>query len=78
MTALTYNGNGEWIAGIPARNLDQTDLDRLIADGLFISESALIEQLTSRGLYSIPAQIKKPKKADSPETIENEVTDNGV
>jgi hypothetical protein len=69
---LIYNGNGEGIAGIPAMDLDDTEIKRL-TDVLEISEADLVTLLTSRGLYSVPAQPKKPKTAVAePAPLENE------
>lgn len=64
MTILKYNGNGkQHITGIPARDLDQHDLDRLITDGLFVSVDIAIADLTRRGLYSV-VKVVKPKKSE--------------
>lgn len=69
-TILTYNGNGEGIIGIPAMDLDETELSRL-QEVLEISRDELITQLTSRGLYSLPTQrTKLPKKSEPLDTEE--------
>lgn len=73
MTQLKYNGNGkQHITGIPARDLDQQDLDRLIASGLFVSVDNAIAALTARGLYSVvkvaPVKPKKTETVDQPAT----------
>ena len=69
---LKYNGNGEGIPGIPAQDLDETELSRL-QEVLEIERDALIEQLTSRGLYSLPTQAKQGKKPTIADT-ENQVS----
>lgn len=65
---LKYNGDGGGVAGIPARDLDQNDLDRLIEDGLFDSLDHVVETLTARGLYSV-VKPKRKKKDDPPDEI---------
>lgn len=70
---LKYNGNGEHIPGVPAQDLYQDHIDHLLASGLFDSKQALIDGLTSRGLYSV---VKPPKKA-SKKTDETEITEDG-
>ena len=57
---LIYNGNGEGIVGIPARDLTDTEINAL-ASNLGVTPDELIALITSRGLYSLPAQPKKPK-----------------
>ena len=67
---LKYNGNGEGIPGIPAQDLDDSELSRL-QEVLVLERDALLSLLTSRGLYSFAALPKKPKKP------ENEVNEDG-
>jgi len=73
-TILKYNGNGEGIPGIPAQDLDETELSRL-QEVLVLDRDALIEQLTSRGLYSLPAQSKPSKKPTIADTPSSEDSD---
>jgi hypothetical protein len=77
MTNLKYNGNGEWLNGIPARDLSDNEVTQIASD-LFISTDDLIRLLTSRGLYSVVA-ASKPKRNlktdDIPEPIDEETDD---
>jgi hypothetical protein len=50
---LKYDGKGKYIMGIPARDLDEQDIEMLIASGMFDNEQAVIDALTSKGLYSM-------------------------
>ena len=67
---LTYNGNGEHITGIPAQDLSDEDIARIAGD-FHLTVDALIEQLTSRGLYSAPKSSRKSKS-------KSEVKDDGI
>jgi hypothetical protein len=78
MIILRYNGDGkQHITGIPARDLDQHDLDRLIEGGLFVSVDDAIAALTVRGLYSVPKAAPKPKKSEITEEPANEADKEG-
>lgn len=72
-TILQYNGHGQGIPGIPAMDLDDSELSRL-QDVLVLSRDELITQLTSRGLYSLAVQPKKPTKRDVSTDTDNEVS----
>lgn len=74
MTQLKYNGNGGWIAGIPARDLEDNEVTQLASD-LFISEHDLITLLTARGLYRVDSKPQRRPKPDLP--VDSEVTDDG-
>lgn len=69
---LRYNGNGEGIIGVPAMDLDDSELSRL-QESFDLDRNALIELLCSRGLYSLPPQPKTPRK----HVTENEGNENG-
>lgn len=73
---LKYNGNGEGIPGIPACDLDDSELSRL-QDTLGVDRDVLITQLTNRGLYSLVTQSKAAKKVES-KRGDNEVTDDAL
>lgn len=68
-TILSYNGNGEGINGVPARDLYEADIND-IAILWEISRDELISQLTSRGLYSLPMQRTKSKQSKPLDTEE--------
>lgn len=75
---LKYNGDGrQHITGIPARDLDQHDLDRLIEGGLFVSVDIAIADLTRRGLYSVVKVAPKPKKTEIAEEPATEADKEG-
>lgn len=74
MTQLKYNGNGGWITGIPARDLDDNEVTQLASD-LFVSVDDLITLLTARGLYRVESKPQRKPKADLP--VDSEVTDDG-
>jgi hypothetical protein len=71
---LIYDGSGKHITGIPARDLEQADIDRLIASGLFVSETELITALT-RKLYSVDKPVKTQAKPKPTEPDESEITE---
>ncbi len=58
--ALTYNGNGRFIPGVPASDLDDSTIKRL-ADENGLSVRVMTKQLTTQGLYSV-VEVKKTAK----------------
>lgn len=60
---LTYNGNGEGIIGIPARNLTPDDIMHA-ASMWQLTVDETTQLLCSRGLYSLPPQPKKTKHVE--------------
>lgn len=71
---LKYMGSGEHITGIPAQDLSDEEITRLA--GVFdLDEDTLIEQLTSRGLYSRPKQKRSNKKDEVKDDITQSSTD---
>jgi hypothetical protein len=74
---LKYNGHGEGIPGVPARDLSDTDITRIAGDFL-LSPDETIALLTSRGLYSVvkDSKAKRQSKPDEiPEPLEEETND---
>lgn len=74
MTTLTYNGSGEGINGVPARDLTEPDIIQIAA----MWQLSIIDTtnlLCSRGLYSRPTQPKKTKQAEPPTEIVSEPVD---
>lgn len=71
--ALKYNGNGEFIYGVPAQDLTDEDITRLVAGFVFSSEDEAITALTSKGLYSL---VKPPKVSKKEEIVIDSVEDN--
>lgn len=72
---LIYNGHGEGIIGIPARDLTETDIIQ-IAEMWQLSIIETTDLLCSRGLYAAPVQPKKTKHTELPsEPVDSEVID---
>lgn len=68
---LEYNGDGEHITGVPARDLTQDDIDRLLESGFFNSKKEATEVLTSRGLYRV-VKTRKSKSKDNKTTEDDD------
>jgi hypothetical protein len=74
---LIYNGHGEGIAGVPARDLTDSEISKVAADWQQTVDETT-QLLCSRGLYSHPAQPKKTKQAEPlSEPVDSEVIDDG-
>lgn len=61
---LKYNGDGNYIMGVPARDLTTDDIDLIVSRRAIMGDDldTVIEQLTRYGLYS---QVgKATKKTD--------------
>lgn len=61
---LIYKGTGEHITGVPAQDLSQDDLDRLVSGLVFSSTDEAIQLLTARGLYALPEKTKPKAKTE--------------
>lgn len=72
MSTLKYNGNGAHIPGVPAQDLSDDDIARLVAGFVFISEDEAITQLTCNGLYSVVKVAPSRPKKQEIETDSNE------
>lgn len=72
MTQLRYIGNGKHITGIPARDLDASDLVS-VAVYLDMTVNDASALLVARGLYALDTPKLKTKKTDSDPVIDSEV-----
>lgn len=60
MAGLTYVGNGGWLPGIPARDLDPSEVEALSEDTL--------QRLMASGLYQpYPSKVRSEYDADEGE-----------
>ena len=68
---LKYIGNGkQHIAGIPARDLEDNELEALAAS-FYLDVADFIKQLTegTRAIYKAPAPPKKTTKKDNEDDV---------
>lgn len=56
--ALEYKGNGRFIPGVPADDLNDDTIKR-IADENGLSVSVMTKQLTAQGLYAVAKKTTK-------------------
>jgi len=68
---LRYEGNGEYIPGVPARDLDDSDIES-ISNSFDMSHDETVNSLTMRGLYSVVKSAPTKAQTQKPETVEGD------